>query len=221
VETGSLPVVASRTCWACGAFTHMTIKSDPYGYRPPGYGYGTKRPRDRAAALFECDGCGAPSVRVVDLLGHGHPLDIEDPDQYCLWLPERGVGKEFPDVPEHIAQAADEAHKCMSIGAHRAAMSLARAVIEATAKEKGIATGNLVVKIEAMHTQGFIREHVKAAAHEVRHLGNDMAHGDFVDPVDKEDAGLALTLVDEVLNDVFQSPAKVVRQRAARAAKKS
>jgi hypothetical protein len=38
---------------------------------------------------------------------------------------------------------------------------------------------------------------VRDGAHEVRHLGNEMAHGDFVEPVDGEDAELVLQLMDE------------------------
>ena len=54
---------------------------------------------------------------------------------------------------------------------------LARAVIEATAKDQGIAKGTLHDKIEAMATNGLIRTMIKDAAHGVRELGNEMAHG--------------------------------------------
>lgn len=54
---------------------------------------------------------------------------------------------------------------------------LARAVIEATAKAKEITTGTLYKKIEKMHEQGLLSELVRDQAHEVRYLGNDMAHG--------------------------------------------
>lgn len=57
------------------------------------------------------------------------------------------------------------------------------------------------------------------AAHEIRHLGTDMAHGDLAEPVSKSDATEILTLMDEVLAEVFQSPARVARLQAARAAK--
>lgn len=109
----------------------------------------------------------------------------------------------------------------MVVDAHRAAAILARAVIEATAKDKGITTGRLVQKIDAMYDARLIREDVRDGAHEVRYLGNDIAHGDFVEPVSKEDADLVLTLMDEVLEEVFQSPARVKRRRDNRLAKKA
>ncbi|MGA4731007.1 DUF4145 domain-containing protein [Micromonospora taraxaci] len=135
-----------------------------------------------------------------------------------IW-PEIVGGKTFTDVPEHIAGAADEAYRCFSIGARRAAVLLARSVIEATAKDKQITSGSLLAKIDALYAGGFIREHIKDGAHEVRHLGNDMAHGDFVEPVDSDDVELTLTLMGEVLEEVFQSPARVQRARDKRAAR--
>lgn len=140
--------------------------------------------------------------------------------QYAEWLPKVGIPKDFSDVPEHIAKAASEAHECLSIKAYRAAVMLARSVVEATAKEKGITTGKLVSKIDALHQQGMIRTHVKEAAHEIRYLGNDMAHGDFVNPVSSEEAEETLGLMGEVLHEVFQSPAKIDRLRTARMQKK-
>ncbi len=86
---------------------------------------------------------------------------------------------DFTDVPEHIRDAAQEAYRCRSINAHRAAVLLARSVVEATAKDKGIKKGPLDRKIDEMQRLGFIREDVRQGAHEVRYLGNDMAHGDF------------------------------------------
>ena len=134
--------------------------------------------------------------------------------------PAVGVGRDFPDVPEHIAGAASEAYKCLSIGATRGAASLARAVIEATAKDRGITNGQVYDKIEEMFAESLIRS-MCDAAHEVRHLGNDAAHGDFVHPVSDQAAEEVLGLMSEVLDEVFQSPARVARQRAARLAKKT
>jgi hypothetical protein len=118
------------------------------------------------------------------------------------------------------APAASEAHACQSIGAHRAAVMLARAVIEATAKAKQISNGTLYNKIEKMHEHGFLSELVRDQAHEVRHLGNDMAHGDFVEPVSAEEADEILDLMAEVLHTVFEMPAQLLRRKEARLAKK-
>jgi hypothetical protein len=42
-------------------------------------------------------------------------------------------------------------------------VQLARSVVEATAKDKGITQGLLIKKIEQVHSGGFIREYVKDA----------------------------------------------------------
>ena len=142
--------------------------------------------------------------------GNGSVLD---------WWPKQVGGRHFPDVPEHIGQAADEAYRCYSIDAFRAAVLLARSVIEATAKDKDITRGQLVTKIDAMHKAELIRKVVKEGAHEVRHLGNNMAHGDFVEPVEQEESEEVLELMAEVLHDVYQQDARVNRRRAAREAR--
>jgi hypothetical protein len=78
-------------------------------------------------------------------------------------------------VPEPIARAAKEAHECARIGARMAAILMARSVVEATAKAKGVADGNLFGKIKALAEQSFIRKSTEDAAHEIRHFGNDIA----------------------------------------------
>jgi hypothetical protein len=144
---------------------------------------------------------------------------IEGPTAEVTWVPLQASGRDFPNVPQHIASAASEAYECHSVQAYRAAGSLARAVVEATARHKGITSGTLQNKIEEMERQDLIRPHIKEAAHEVRHLGNDMAHGDFIQPVTEEETAEVLELMAEILNEVYQSPAKIAKRQAARVAK--
>lgn len=140
---------------------------------------------------------------------------------YVQWLPQRGKSRQFPDVPDHIAQAATEATLCLSMGAYRAVGSLARAVVEATAKDKGATGKNLAERIDALAAAQHIREHTREQAHEIRYFGNGMAHGDFTDPVSAEEAAEVLELMSEVLSEVYQSPARLERVREARKAKKN
>lgn len=135
------------------------------------------------------------------------------------WTPNHAAGKTFEDVPQHIASAADEAYQCRSIGGLRSAILLARSVIEATAKDCGISSGTLASKIDDLQAGHHIRPHTQAAAHELRFLGNDMAHGDFVEEVDVDDAEAVLDVMSEILNEVYQGPARVARMQAKRAAK--
>lgn len=136
------------------------------------------------------------------------------------WRPRSTETKDYPDVPPHVADAATEAYECASLKHNRAAVLLVRSVIEATAKDKGITSGKLYDKIEALEKAGLIRAHIKDAAHGVRELGNEMAHGDFVTPISDEDTELVIKLMGEILNEVYQSPAEIQRVQAAAQARK-
>lgn len=178
--------------------------------------------QDRAYAAYRCDECG------VLTLGWTVPYPGNSPatkerllqSEHVTWLPEVYSGKDFPDVPTHIGEAANEAHTCYSAQAYRAAILMARAVVEATAKDKGVATGTLAAKIDELHAQGHVRELIKDTAHEIRFLGNNMAHGDFVVEVTEDEAVDVLFFMDELLDEVYQAPARVQSRRAARQAAK-
>ena len=177
--------------------------------------------------VFACDNCKRYLVgwgRVNrDLLRDSGDAEawFDSAGGSAYWVPQVGTGKQYEDVPEMIAQAASEAHECYSINAHRAAVLLARAVIEATAKAKGIMKGTLEAKIDAMAEHGHVRTGTRDEAHEIRHLGNDMAHGDFDDEVTADDAEAVLMLMGGVLAEVFQQPAVAAKLKARREANKA
>lgn len=170
-------------------------------------------------AAYVCDACGRPSVaQWQDDVPPEFAGETRDPLPSDQWWPDAAAGKEFPDVPKPIAAAASEAHLCLSVNALRGACALARAVVEACAKERGITEGRLYSKITALHDKGLIREDIKAAAHEIRHFGNGAAHGDLTDPTSPEEAAAILELMDELLHELYQTPATVARLRSARQA---
>src|SRR5258708_37733778 len=125
-------------------------------------------------ATFRCTVCGAQSVGFFEPDHQGFVGTV------TRWMPLPGTQREsFADVPPSVADAAAEAVLCMQTGALRGAILLARAVIEATAKDKDVTDGSLSKKIDQLHERGHIRAYLKDGAHEVRYTGNDMAHGDF------------------------------------------
>lgn len=147
----------------------------------------------------------------------GAVVSVEEKDKVFDYWPKHVGGKDFPDVPENIGSTADEAHKCMSIGAHRGAIALARAVVEATAKDHQITKGLLDKKIEQMAFKGIISPAMKDAADEVRFAGNEVAHGDLAEqPITADDARDVLELMDAILTRVYQEPKQVERVRARR-----
>lgn len=169
------------------------------------------------AGFYVCDSCKWPNVAIGGYSISSIPTRFEqESSEDIRWYPESAVGRTFEDVPEFIADAADEAFRCQSFGAYKSAILMSRSVIEATCKEKGIISGSLMKKIDDLSSQGFVRSHTGEAAHEIRFFGNDMAHGDFVDPVSSDECSEVLDLMAEFLNEVFQSPAKVARVRESR-----
>ena len=97
---------------------------------------------------------------------------------------------------------------------------MARAAVEATAKERGITKGNLESKIDQLAKDDHISEAMRLAAHEIRFAGNEAAHGDLVDePITVDDAAEIVDLMDAILERVYQEPAKVARVRASREAR--
>ena len=208
--------MTARTCWECGAYSEMKLVEASVTSR-------AVRANGQSGyllhAAYICNQCKALSIGRNATEYESRALSVMQGNPPA-WFPPMPLQEDFPDVPQHIAEAATEATLCRSLGAYRAVGSLARAVVEATAKDKGVKGKDLKERIDNMRGQGLIRAGTAEAAHEVRYFGNDMAHGDFVDPVDEDDADEVLALMKEVLQEVYQGPARVARQRAKREAKK-
>lgn len=119
-------------------------------------------------------------------------------------------------MPNAIADAASEAYACYSIRSYRAAILLARSVIEAVAKDKGITKGVLASKINELEEQRIVSPLTAETAHEIRFIGNDMAHGDFVQNVTEEECDEVLNFMTALLEQTYQIEAKLSRFRSRR-----
>jgi hypothetical protein len=162
---------------------------------------------------FSCDRCKYP---IIAILENWFTDDIE------TYWPTTRANKDYPDVPKPIGAAASEAYRCLATGAPRGAVSLARAVVESVAKDKGITKGTLEKKIDALYREDYIGEGMKEAAHEIRFAGNEAAHGDLVvEPLTAEDAQKIVALMDIILERVYQEPAEVARIRQRRETRKA
>lgn len=207
--------MASTVCGYCKNRAHMT----------PRWGHSLEildTSQWVGEGAFTCDHCGRASLGIVamhsgaDLSAEGVDHRMGRSNAVAAWLPATGAVREFDDVPEPIRSSASEAFACASIGSNRAAILMARTVIEATAKDKGVTSGRLIAKIDALRDANLIRPDVAEAAHEIRLMGNDMAHGDHLDAVDATEADEILELMADVLEEVFQAPARLAARRARR-----
>lgn len=172
---------------------------------------------------FTCDSCTA--ISIATLPGNAVPThegteDIErriwTDDKEIAWLPIQVTRKRFEDMPTNISQAASEAYACYSIGSYRAATLLARAVVEATAKDNGHNKGALVAKISAMEQARLISPNLAEAAHEIRLMGNAAAHGDFMEAITEQDCDDLLDFMSSILEEIYQRPANLARRKEQR-----
>jgi hypothetical protein len=188
-------------------------------------------------ATYRCDHCRLLSVAALPMKTSGLAAsDVPYPNPDAVdrvfidraddvkWRPRwEDKGAEYPDVPPPIADVATEASACHVGGHYRAAVMLARSVIEATAKKHGV-SGNLFQKIERLGENRILSPVTVEAAHAIRDSGNAVAHGDFVEyviDVSREESEEVTTLMTLVLREAFQIEAQAKRVREAAAARKS
>lgn len=218
--------MASRTCWYCRNDAHMTRIGNPY--RPREHEGGATR----WLVAASCDACARPNIADFDCerstRGTAEQYQVEkaklafDAETHSEltridWQPNNVVVRAVEDVPNGIGEAAGEAIAALAIGAHKASVLMCRAVIEATAKEHGIEKGTLYAKITELEDQRVITPATAEAAHEVRHLGNDMAHGDFATThVTEAEASEVVEITEAMLAEIYQRPARIARMKLRR-----
>ncbi|WP_426568119.1 DUF4145 domain-containing protein [Streptomyces canus] len=207
--------MASTICGWCGDRTHMKMVLEPYELPMAAW---PRALNDRPVwmAAFRCsnENCLRLSIgwTVLYQVRATSEAKVKLPQAALEWEPLRIRRPSFPDVPAEIAATASEAHACLSIGAARGAVALARAVVEAAAKAKGITVNGIVGKIDALRDGGIISALTADASHQIREDGNSIAHGDIGDePISQDDAEAILEFMDALLDEVFQRPAKLQR----------
>lgn len=175
-----------------------------------------KNPWHNWAIPMQCMHCGDINVAHAksDLKETGFAYEefMEDGWSRATWYPKRLDAPDFRFTPAAISAPAHEAYVARSNGANRAAILMARAVLEAICKDHGITSGLLFHKIDALESEGHITKSLQRAAHAVRDLGNDMAHGDFVktDPT-AEQALQVLAIMWQFIEQLYEQPAQTRR----------
>ena len=194
----------NHLCWMCEAKTGHSLVAGPsfVDIREAQHADQFARgDHQLVCSAFQCAACHSMSI-ALSSLHQNNRTDVKTAvlrlrGEESQWRPEAGESRAYPDVPDHIAAAATEAYECHTRQHYRAAILLARSVIEATAKDKAVTEGNLKAKIDQLEKMGAVRPHVQAIAHKIRDYGNDMAHGDFVAPVVAEESQLVIQLTSQ------------------------
>lgn len=154
-----------------------------------------------------------------DVMSASEAVAIGDNLQRQEWVPPAILPVSTEFIPTGVAGYFQEAHDAYSVAAYRAVLLLVRSTVEASAKDKGVRTGNLFAKIDALEEQRLIRPGTKDMAHALRVLGNDAAHGDIDTVPTEEDARDALTVAQFVLDDVYVADARRIDMMSRRGAK--
>ncbi|TCD54418.1 DUF4145 domain-containing protein [Alloscardovia theropitheci] len=211
--------MVTRICWTCRTASHMTQYA-------PAYKIETDEQNVRIVAC-KCDNCNAPNIAVTEPLVPEYDYSFSAPDfieaggiRIIQWYPDFPYGKEYKNVPEAISSAASEAYSCFSIRSYRACILMARSALEAICKQHHIEKGSLANKIEKLSQETNMSSLVTEQANEIRYFGNEMAHGDFTQPVDEDDAKDILDLMDIIIDYVYQQPEQLAALKERRLQRK-
>lgn len=157
--------------------------------------------------IYQCDCCGYPNIGRYDteqMKVKGVYASLID------WIPESAIGKEYPDVPKRIASAASECHECFSIGAYRAAVIMARSVLEAIITEKIQKPSNerrkdktLNAKLKDAAEEGVISKRLGELAGAIKDIGNGSTHNIF-EEIGEDEASYVLGFMDQLIAETYQ-----------------
>ena len=208
--------MATTTCGWCGRDVHMTQLNRHPEVR------GSSYQRYVSDAAYRCDNPKCGRFSVVSWYTDYDPSESyrsgepEDYDRTVIWSPPPIERREYPDVPQHLQDAAREAWLCLAHDARIGACSVARAVIEAAAKAHNVTVRGIKAKIIQLRERGLIWGDLVDSVEMVREFGNDAAHGDVTDPPSVSEVRDVLDILDELLHQLFTSPERSKRLRAAR-----
>ncbi len=159
-------------------------------------------------AAWTCDACGGAIVGERNSMGA--PIDP---------LPKTVANPTFPDVDEPVAQDANEAHRCFSVGAWRATAAMTRRAIQTAAYSLEAPEKKLLDQIDWLADNSHIPTQMKDVAHQIRLGGNAGAHPDHdgIHDVGEAEAQALLEFLDDFLKYVFQIPANLKRLQSSQA----
>lgn len=167
----------------------------------------------------QCMGC-QNSVIVVERRtdkknATGHPVF-----EGIHWWPLPGLNDLDPDIPAAISSAYSEGVRALSVRAARAAVVMFRGMLAQVVLDTGSAAAQskktLYDKLEQMSQDGSLHPSLVDWAREIRIIGNAAAHPDALDPVSDEEAADLARLCRQLLNVLYEVPARITRNRAAR-----
>jgi hypothetical protein len=169
-------------------------------------------------AVLECLGCNQSTVVIERNLD---PADGGVPRfQGIHWWPTPGASDLDSEVPEPVGSAFSEGMRALSANCPRAAAVMFRGMLATVVGDKGSdaakAGPNLHQQLKAMEQEGTLHPSLVEWATEIRLVGNAGAHFDELAPVDRAEATDLARLCRQLINVVYETPARIRRARQAR-----
>jgi hypothetical protein len=162
--------------------------------------------------IVQCQGCEAVSFRKNHTNSEDMAWDEENQIGVTLdheeLYPSRVAGRHklwrAALLPPDVSRIYDETHAALCNKHPILAGIGIRALVETVCKEKGTTKFKLVDKIDELVSMGVLTHAGALTLHRLRVLGNDAAHE--VKPHSEETLGIAMDVVEHLLNDVYILP---------------
>lgn len=221
--------MTSTTCWHCHKLAQMVQPDEPVNdiYMPmpqnhvpsfPDYRFAKTEDGDgifHQLLIYSCVSCGYPNIAELRISENDARQGYKPDEHIQRWLPVEPIGKEYPDAPNDVASVASEVHKCLEIGANRAAVTLARTALEGIVSDLENAPSNekLYQRLNHLAECGVLKPRTAEAATALRLCGNASTHeADF--EIDEEFAEIVAEVLDSVIDDLYTHPALVDKAKA-------
>ena len=171
-------------------------------------------------ALLKCGNCGHANmvafhseIKRLESLFRDRIGNISDHVSIRKQWPESDI-KIPRNLPEKVETVYKQAEKAYEVGIWESALERYRKAIEQACKDKGQTSGNIVSKINALHTNGQITKDLNDWAHEIRIIGNEAAHDDpLPDNKAKKEATDIRLFCELFMTYVYTLPKKLAERR--------
>jgi hypothetical protein len=170
--------------------------------------------------FLSCDGCETATLRITSWFS-------EEPDEMVTLYPPRG-SEEVVRAPKTFEEITfggplESVYRQTVSAFNQRLLTLAgagvRLIIEGVCKERGIEGGtvtdekgvakrkdNLEGRVNGLEETGYISRQQAETLHQIRFLGNDAAHE--LDQPSTRNVSMALDIVEHLLEQVYEQPAK-------------
>ena len=179
--------------------------------------------------VLQCGGCKGVTFRHYHWFSEDVSPWEPNPGTETLYPKRDGrAARQFEDTPSGLSLLYAEVVDCFNSDSHILCAAGLRALVEGLCADRGVQDGpvptndggikrakNLEGKIYGLHERGFVTAEAANFLHAHRFLGNEAVHELSRPP--REELALALDIVEHMLEQVYEIPAKAASLNQARA----